>query len=294
MDALGETNDQAGGRLLAKMLEVQRLCHGLRSYDGPLEPVVPRIVFQAIFCLPLRCSIHPLENYGVAQRLLNSKDGKYLAVDFGKKPRFWRASPTGDERKATGLLREIREIASRHQVWVTLVDEDGSFFPRQLMPMPGVLYPPPSEPRTVDLEKYLAQIVEETKDEAPGFTERDFSPKEVDFSLFAAAGEEVEIADEEPETCTKCAASLVPSRRQSTPGFEKARDCPACKTIYMRITPESEMTPEQVDEANRRDAMFGEFCRRIEEEFPIPDGADVVGEDEDDSDESWKGESEGD
>ena len=60
----------------------------------------------------------------------------------------------------------------------------------------------------------------------------------------------------------------------------------------MRITPESEMTPEQVDEANRRDAMFGEFCRRIEEEFPIPGDADVVGSEDDEPGpfiEPWKG-----
>lgn len=273
-----QEREDAGRRLLAKMTEVQRLCHGLRSYDGLLEPAVPRIVFQAIYCPPLRCAIHPLENYGVVQRVLHSKDGRYLAVDMGPKPRFWRGSPSGNERKAAGLMREMREIASKHEVWVTLVDESGSFFPQQLLPVAGMLYPAPSEPRTVDFQEYLEQVAEFDKDSIPGFMEADFSPRGVDFATLGRLGDEVEITDDEPVSCTKCAATLVPSSRSAVAGLEKARDCPTCRTVYVRVTPETEMTEAQVEEANRREAVFGEFVRRIEAEFPIPD--DVVRGDE--------------
>lgn len=268
-----EKREEAGRRILAKMVEVQRLCHGLRSYDGPLEPAVPRIVFQAIYCPPLRCAIHPLENYGVVQRVLHGKDGKHLAVDLGPKPRFWRASPSGNDRKAAGLMREMREIAAEHEVWVTLVDEGGSFFPSQQLPVAGMLYPAPSAPRTVDFQDYLEQLAEFDKDSVPGFMEPDFSPRGVDFAKLGRLGDEVEITDEDPTSCTQCAAALVPSRRASESGFEDARDCPSCRTIYVRVKPESEMTEAELDEANRREAIFGEFVSRLLEEFQVPDDA---------------------
>lgn len=266
---------EGGDALKAKLAELQAMFRDLRNYEGPFDPHFPRTVFHMIFCPPLRCSIDPLEVYGIVQRIFHSKDGRHLTVWFADKPAFRREDATPHDRKAVELLREIRDLALRHHVWVTYVDKKtGSYFPPNSF-MAGSLLPAPGDPVVVTFEDYFERLREFDLTDPP--TPGDLVPATIDVTILTrAARSGAELADPVPDLCSRCGTRLVEIKAAPPPGLEGlvgSRKCQDCETVYVRPPRDEELTPDQRDERDKRQAVMAEFLRRIEEEFPAPTDA---------------------
>ncbi len=268
--------DEAGRLLIAKMTELQLMFREIRGYDGPFDPTFPRTVFHMIFCPPLRCSIDPLESYGVLQRLFHSRDGKYLALSFGRHPRFWREGPTGEDVRAMKILRVIRDVAKEHEIWVAFKDlVTGSWFPKVTF-IPGMLQPAPGEPAIVPFQEYLERLVEFDKENPP--TPGELLAGSVDMNELARFG--CEVATPLPSDCRVCALALAPyeAGKDDPRYMTGARRCPRCRTIYVREPADEDLTPEERAKRDERDAVMAEFVKRIADEFPMTGGAVTIDE----------------
>jgi len=269
---------EGGDELMGKFAELSRVFEDLRSYEGPFDPHFPRVVFHMLFCYPLRCSLDPLETYGIVQRILHSKDGKHLEVFFGDKPGFRRVDATAQDKKAVALLRSIREIALRHQVWVTYKDkETGSWFP-PISFMAGARLPSPGTPFVVSFSDYFERLREFDRYDPPP-EPGELIPSTVDMTLLArAARAGAEIADPVPDLCSTCGARLLIITGEAPAGLEGLHDpkrCPECDRLYVRPPREEELTPAERERTDLRDRVLAEFVRRIQEEFlPSPEDLD--------------------
>ena len=304
------TDLDAGKRLIAKLTELQAMFAHLRSYSGPFDPQFPRTIFHLLFCPPLHCSIDPVETFGVIQRIFHSKDGKYLAVSFSKQARFWRENAMAEDRRAVAVLREIREIAQRHKIWATYADKDGSWFPEYSF-LPGMLNEPPGEPMVVPAEKYLDRLREYDLTDPP--TPGTLLSTSIDMHDITRVVSNSELVSVMPDECRVCAPALTErNAKASVPiaGYMRdTRQCPSCRTIYVREPTDEELTPEEAEKRDVRQADMAEFMRRIDEEFEhlgkrSSSGDELTAqEDEDpyglfnglsfdkgDESESWKGE----
>lgn len=300
---------RAEARLIDRMTGLQSMFSHLRSYSGPFDPQFPRTIFHLLFCPPLHCSIDPFETLGVIQRIFHSKDGKYLAVSFGAQPKFWRELATAEDKRAVRLLSEIRAIAQEHRIWVTYVADDGAMV-HKYSAMPGVLQPPPGgEPRIVPFDEYLVRVATFDLTDPP--TPGDLLMSAVDMNDITRSIANSELVESMPDQCRSCCVDLTERNKEARPpqhGYMRdTRQCPSCKTIYIREPSDDELTPEEMERKKLRRAVTDEFIRRIAEEFPRPKGSaraeDIVegAEPEDPfdlfggqtfgaSDESWRGE----
>ncbi len=262
------TDETAGELLIQKLTQLQAMFSHLRSYSGPFDPQFPRTVFHLLFCPPLHCSIDPVETFGVIQRIFHSKDGKYLAVSFGKTPRFWRENSTGEDRRAVTILREIREIAREHMIWVTFVDHTGSWFPKYSF-MSGMLQPPPGDPVVVPVMEYLERLREFDKTEPP--TPGTLLSASIDAHDITRLILNSELVEDMPEQCRACCVDLVardPNAPEPSVRYMKdTKQCPSCRVIYVREPTDSELTPAEAEQRQLRQAVMAEFMKRIDDEF---------------------------
>lgn len=261
-----DTDDQ-GKLLIQKLTEFQAMFPGLRSYSGPFDPQFPRTVFHLLFCVPLHCSIDPVESFGVLQRLMHSKDGKYLVASFGTPARFWREKATAEDVRALALLKEIREIAEKHKIWATYVDKDGSWFPAYSF-MPGMLNEPPGEPVVVGVLEYLERLRVYDRSEPP--VPGTLISSAMDMHDISRITGNSEIVEKMPDECRVCSVKLT-ERNSSAPlllsYMKDSRQCPQCRTIYVREPTDDELTKEEAKRRDERQVVMAEFLRRIDEEF---------------------------
>ena len=297
--------DEHGKRLVAKLAELQAMFAHLRSYSGPFDPQFPRTVFHLLFCPPLHCSIDPVETLGVIQRIFHSIDGKYLAVSFGGSPRFWREGSTGEDRRAVAILKEIREIARGHRIWVTYADQYGSWFPKYSY-MPGMLQPSPGEPFVVTVEDYIERLREFDRTDPP--TPGMLLSASIDMNDITRVLLSSELVDVMPEQCRICCVDLADrdphaATLPSASYLKDTKQCPSCRTIYVREPGDSELTPEEAKKRELRQAVMAEFLRRIDEEFQShrarAESSEHAGERDEDEDpydlfggRSWRGDGE--
>lgn len=205
---------QAGQRILELMIEFQSTWAMGRMCDGVIEPWVPMVIYEIVFKKPLKSSFNPIETFGLLQQLMHSGDGLYINASVLGSPRVWLATPTPEERLSVESLKELRALATEHDVWVGLVDGAGGVASLKISSLaPGVLIPNPGEVATVTIDSFrkiadgiIANESGRDGDHMGVFHDLDQLPEAAIGA--ASAGATVDVTGAEDGACVTCGDQL--------------------------------------------------------------------------------------
>jgi hypothetical protein len=263
----------AGKMLLRAMVEFQDRHVTKRMSDGLLEPWLSRCLFEIAFTAPCKGGfITPMETFGTLQQCVHSRDGKYVSISLsGLHPRVWVSAPSDHDSATVKLIKTLRDIATKHDVWVASLTADGALAELSVgMIAPGVLIPNPGVLKFVSLRsfsRHIAKIISDRKN-AKDNDEFDDSIDSLPRSVLAvaASGHTVDVSDHEDEdVCLGCGGKMAMEKPQG--GEIEMWHCVGCG--FWRPTRELlERQASSFEERKGREDARASYLELIRERHP--------------------------